>query len=156
MGKWCGRGRRRGVMKTVGVWRWDGGGCWVFGVSKGISKASGNGSRQLPLHHPSGCSGFWKAAADRNWMPKEGLGWEHTCISKEETVLSGVHSRNARYRHQQPGLSLLLYHLCHSNDMNGWGTDDDGTHIVQRQGLFFFQDRTMTWNTQSALQKAGL
>ena len=50
---------------------------------------------------------------------KDWVGNIHVYISKEETVLSGVHSRNARYRHQQPGLSLLLYHLCLSNDMNG-------------------------------------
>ena len=49
--KWCKRGWRREVMKTVC------GGSGVFGVSHGKAQPTGNPSWQPPPHQPSGCAG---------------------------------------------------------------------------------------------------
>ena len=99
----------------------------VFGMSKGKTGPTGNLSWQPPLHHLCGFTG----------RPPL-IGTE--CQRKDWVANLHVHQMNT-----------CIITFFFANDMNGWGTDNDGMCIiVQRQGLLF-QDRPVTSNTKSAL-----
>ena len=86
----------------------------------------------------------WKAAAD--WAERKKKDWVAN-VNAYQTKRLSCPSRTAQYMlDDSVRFSLVLRHLCLSNDKNGWGTDNVGPCIVHRQGLLF-QDRTMTWNT---------
>ena len=70
-----GRGGRQGEGVTGSVW--------------GVNRQ--NTARLQSVMTASSSSSFlvhWKAAAEWNWTPKEGLGCYRTCISNEQKVLS--------------------------------------------------------------------
>ena len=107
----------------------------VAGGGSGVSGVSKDKTQPLLIRHDSPLFtlllGALEGSRRLELNAREGLGFQRSCISKEQTVPSIVELPTT----DRAGLPLLLPHLGVPSNLNGRGADNDGTCREQMQGL---------------------